>query len=123
MFRPYNSAVDNLYCPVSKSNLKSITGYSAELIPQSSMIGPTRFVIWFPSLSIAISVVPPRSTVTVRELVGVVSCSSVSIPYPSGNPGFGICFGVNPLTVIEPDWGRGSPILKSSINQPGMVEF
>ena len=81
----------------------SITGYSLASTPQSSTIGPTRFVIWLPSLSRAISVVPARSTLTVSELVGVVSCSMVNIPYPSGNPGFGAWIGVKPLTVIEPD--------------------
>ena len=40
---------------------------------------------------------------TVREFVGVVSCSRLRTPYPSGNPGFGACIGVKPLTVIVPD--------------------
>ncbi len=67
------------------------------------MIGPSRPVIWFPSLSSAISVVPARRTETVNEFVGVVSCSKVKTPYPSGKPGLGDCFGVKPFTVIEPD--------------------
>ena len=80
-----------------------MTGYSEASTPHNSMIGPSRPVIWFPSLSRAISVVPARRTETVSELVGVVTCSKVRTPYPSGNPGLGACFGVNPLTVIEPD--------------------
>ena len=80
MLNPCNTAVDSLYCPVSKSKRRSITGYSEASTPHNSMIGPTKPVIWFPSLSSAISVVPARRTETVSELVGVVSCSKVRTP-------------------------------------------
>ena len=68
------------------------------------MIGPTKPVIWFPSLLVRFQLFPHaelKRSVSWLELFLVPRLELRSV----GNPGLEV-LGVKPLTVIEPDWAR-----------------
>ena len=84
------------------------------------MIDPVNPDITFPLLSMTTELSAVDKISTEKELEGVSLRSRLNNPKPSGLSGL-TSWALLDVCFTHAVWGRGSPILKSSMYHPGMV--